>query len=105
MKSKTIVPYLQVAPLAIVLFLFLAMPMALVAVVSVFRNKLFVGLVPAFTFENYFDIFSNLVNYQLYFSTIKFTIIVLAMSPTRPARCAMAAPTKNASPKSPCGTT
>ncbi|MHA1564276.1 MAG: ABC transporter permease [Alphaproteobacteria bacterium] len=80
MKSKNIIPYLQVAPLAIVLFLFLAAPMALVLVVSVFRNKLFVGLVPAFTFENYFDIFTHMVNYQLYFSTIRFTVIVLAIT-------------------------
>ncbi len=80
MKNKNIIPYLQAAPLALVLFFFLAAPLALVFVVSVFRNKIFVGLVPAFTFENYFDIFTNLVNYQLYFSTIKFTVIVLSIT-------------------------
>ncbi len=80
MKSRNLIPYLQAAPLAIVLFLFLAAPLALVLVVSVFRNKLFVGLVPAFTFENYFSILTNAVNYQLYLSTLKFTVIVLAVT-------------------------
>ncbi len=80
MKGKNIVPYLQVAPLALVLLVFLAVPMALVVVVSVFRNQLFVGLVPAFTFVNYADILSNTVNFQLYLSTLKFAAIVLAIT-------------------------
>ena len=80
MKGKNIIPYLQVAPLALVLLVFLAVPMALVVVVSVFRNQLFVGLVPAFTFVNYADILSNTVNFQLYLSTLKFAAIVLAIT-------------------------
>ena len=80
MTRKNIIPYLQVAPLALVLLVFLVVPMALVIVVSVFRNQLFVGLVPAFTFANYADILSNAVNFQLYLSTIKFTAIVLAIT-------------------------
>ncbi len=80
MTRKSIVPYLQVLPLALVLFFFLVVPMALVIVVSVFRNQLFVGLVPAFTFENYAGILTSLVNLQLYLSTLKFTAIVLAIT-------------------------
>ncbi len=80
MKATRIVPYIQILPLALVLFLFLVVPMALVLVVSVFRNQLFVGLVPAFSFENYAAILSNFVSFELYFSTIKFTAIVLAIT-------------------------
>ena len=80
MKAKNIVPYIQILPLAVILFLFLVVPMTLVVVVSVFRNQLFVGLVPAFSFENYADILSSFVSFQLYFSTIKFTAIVLAIT-------------------------
>ena len=80
MSGKNIIPYLQIAPLALVLLLFLVLPMTLVVVVSVFRNQLFVGLVPAFTFTNYADILTNSVNFTLYLSTIKFTAIVLAIT-------------------------
>lgn len=80
MKSSRIVPYIQILPLALVLFLFLVVPMVLVLVVSVFRNQLFVGLVPAFSFENYLSILTNFVSFELYFSTIKFTAIVLAIT-------------------------
>ena len=78
MKRSSITPYIQVAPLAVLLLVFLIAPLALVLVVSVFRNQLFVGLVPAFTFVNYADVLTNAVNFQLYLSTIKFAIIVLA---------------------------
>ena len=80
MKRSSIIPYLQVAPLALVILVFLIAPLALVVVVSVFRNQLFVGLVPAFTFVNYADILSNVVNFQLYLSTLKFAAIVLAIT-------------------------
>lgn len=80
MTPRSIVPYIQILPLAIVLLFFLVIPMSLVLVVSVFRNQLFVGLVPAFTFENYAGILASLVNLQLYLSTLKFTAIVLAIT-------------------------
>ena len=79
MKAKNIVPYIQILPLAVILFLFLVVPMTLVVVVSVFRNQLFVGLVPAFSFENYADILSSFVSFQLYFSTIKLNRCCMAI--------------------------
>lgn len=81
MKSNSsLVSYLQVAPLALVLLLFVIVPIALVVVVSVFRYQILVGSVPDFTFKNYIDILSNPTNWRLYLSTIKFTIIVLAIT-------------------------
>jgi putative spermidine/putrescine transport system permease protein len=80
MKRNWIVPYLQVAPLVLVLLLFVIVPLALVVVVSFYRYQVLVGLVPDFTFKNYADILSNPTNWKLYFSTLKFTVIVLAIT-------------------------
>ncbi len=81
MKSNSsLVSYLQVAPLALVLLLFVIVPIALVVVVSVFRYQILVGSVPDFTFKNYIDILSNPTNWRLYLSTLKFTVIVLAIT-------------------------
>jgi len=73
-------PYLQVAPLTLVLLLFFAIPVALVVAVSFFRYQMLVGLVPDFTFKNYIDVLSNPTSWSLYISTFKFTLIVLAIT-------------------------
>ena len=71
---------MQVMPLAAVLLAFVIVPLLLVITVSFFRYKVFVGMVPAFSLDNYTEIFSNPTSWKLYFSTIKFTLIVLAIS-------------------------
>jgi putative spermidine/putrescine transport system permease protein len=79
--SKTpLATYLQVAPLTIVLFFFFAVPVALVVVVSFFRYQMLVGIVPDFTIRNYVDMLTNPTTWTLYLSTIKFTLIVLAIT-------------------------
>ncbi len=81
MKSNSsLVSYQQVAPLALVLLLFVIVPIALVVVVSVFRYQILVGSIPDFTFRNYADVLSNPTNWRLYLSTLKFTVIVLAIT-------------------------
>ena len=79
-RNSSLVSYLQVAPLALVLLLFVIVPIALVVVVSVFRYQILVGSIPDFTFRNYSDILSNPTNWRLYLSTFKFTAIVLAIT-------------------------
>jgi putative spermidine/putrescine transport system permease protein len=79
-KNTLLISYLQVAPLVIVLLLFVVVPLALVVIVSFFRYQVLVGLVPDFTFKNYIDLVTNPTNWWLYFSTIKFTVIVLAIT-------------------------
>jgi putative spermidine/putrescine transport system permease protein len=79
-KNALLISYLQVAPLFIVLVLFVIVPLALVVAVSFFRYQVLVGLVPDFTFKNYADILSNSTTWWLYFSTLKFTVIVLAIT-------------------------
>ena len=79
--TKSMLPtYLQVAPLTIVLALFFIVPVALVVVVSFFRYQMLVGIVPDFTVKNYVDLLSNPTTWTLYRSTLKFTLIVLAIT-------------------------
>ncbi len=80
MNKNSLITCLQVAPLFLVLLLFVVAPLALVVVVSFFRYQMLVGLVPDFTFKNYIDILSNPTNWWLYLSTIRFTAIVLAIT-------------------------
>jgi putative spermidine/putrescine transport system permease protein len=79
-KSSMLPTYLQVAPLTIVLALFFVVPVALVVVVSFFRYQMLVGIVPDFTVKNYVDLLSNPTTWTLYRSTLKFTLIVLAIT-------------------------
>ncbi|MBV8871092.1 MAG: ABC transporter permease [Acetobacteraceae bacterium] len=77
---RTLVPYLQVTPLALVLLVFFVVPIALVLIVSFFRYQMLVGLTPGFTFDNYVDVLGNPTTWRLYLSTVKFTLIVLALT-------------------------
>lgn len=79
-KSSMLPTYLQVAPLTVVLVLFFIVPVALVVVVSFFRYQMLVGIVPDFTVKNYVDLLSNPTTWTLYRSTLKFTLIVLAIT-------------------------
>lgn len=72
--------YLQVSPLAVILILFFAVPVALVIVVSFFRYQMLVGIVPDITLQNYIDILLSRTNWELYGSTLKFAVIVLAIT-------------------------
>ena len=72
--------YLQVAPLSLVLLFFFVIPVALVVLVSFFHYQMLVGMVPQFTSKNYVDLLSNPTTWALYLSTVKFTLIVLAIT-------------------------
>ncbi len=79
-ERKSFIAQLQVAPLVLVLVLFFVIPVALVVIVSFFRYQMLVGLVPDFTFKNYYDLLSNPTTWSLYMSTVKFTLIVLGIT-------------------------
>jgi putative spermidine/putrescine transport system permease protein len=72
--------YLQVAPLSLVLLFFFVIPVALVVLVSFFHYQMLVGMVPQFTSKNYVDLLSDPTTWALYLSTVKFTLIVLAIT-------------------------
>jgi putative spermidine/putrescine transport system permease protein len=79
-RKSLLSTYLQVTPLTLVLLAFFVVPVALVVLVSFFRYQMLVGIVPQFTLKNYVDILTNPTTWSLYWSTVKFTLIVLAIT-------------------------
>jgi putative spermidine/putrescine transport system permease protein len=71
------VPYLQVAPLAIVFLLFLIVPMTMVLVASFFDYNM-TGLIPTLTVQNYVSLLTSRTTLDLYLETLKFALIVWA---------------------------
>ena len=72
-------PYLQAAPLAIVLGLFLAVPILTIIVVS-FWDYDFARLYPDFITTNYSDVLGSWVTWKTYLNTIKYAAIVWAIT-------------------------
>src|ERR1700710_3007508 len=68
----------QAAPLALVLLLFLLLPIALIVVVSFFDYDS-VQIIPAFQFTNYVDVLGSAVTWRTYVNTFRYTIIVWAI--------------------------
>lgn len=73
-------PYVQAAPLTLVFLLFFLLPIVLVVVVSFFDYQTYQILIPDFTFQNYIDVFSSNVTYRTYMITIRFCLIVWALT-------------------------
>jgi putative spermidine/putrescine transport system permease protein len=71
-----LIPYLQVAPLALVFLCFFLIPVCLVVVVSFFDYQAYQILIPDFTWQNYDDVFSSETTYRTYLNTVKFCVIV-----------------------------
>lgn len=79
MRSR-LAPYLQVAPLTLVFFLFFLLPIVLVVVVSFFDYQTYQILIPDFTFQNYVDVFTSNVTYRTYIITARFCLIVWGLT-------------------------
>jgi putative spermidine/putrescine transport system permease protein len=73
------VPYLQVAPLAVVFLFFLVVPMTMVLVASFFDFNM-TGLVPSLTLGNYIDLLTSRNTFALYLQTLKYALIVWAIT-------------------------
>jgi len=73
------VPYLEVAPLAIILFFFFVVPMAMVLVASFFDYNM-TGIIRTFTLSNYIDLLTSRTTLELYLETLKFALIVWAIT-------------------------
>lgn len=71
--------YLQAAPLALVLAVFLLVPILTILVVS-FWDYDSVRLIPAFVLDNYADILGDLTTWRTYLSTLRFAVIVWAIT-------------------------
>lgn len=72
---SSVVPYIQVAPLALILLVFFGIPLVTVVVVSFFDYVNF-QTVPAFMFYNYEEVFSSGLTITLYLTMLKFSAIV-----------------------------
>jgi putative spermidine/putrescine transport system permease protein len=71
--------WLQVAPLVLVLLLFFGLPMLVVLAVSFFDFSR-TEIIPAFILDNYIDLFRSEVTLRLYASSLKFALIVWAVT-------------------------
>jgi len=73
------VPYLQVAPLAVIFLFFLVVPMMMVLVAS-FLDFNMTGLLPTLTLGNYIDLLTSRNTFALYLQTLKYALIVWAIT-------------------------
>ena len=77
------VPYLQAAPMALVFLVFFVLPLAATVVVSFWQYTQY-SIEPAFTWQNYGDVFDGCIaelpelctTFATYLSTLKFCLIV-----------------------------
>ena len=77
--SPQIVSWLQVAPVALILVFFFGLPMLVVVAVSFFdygHGQIY----PAFIFDNYLEIFQSSLTLRLYLKSLKFALIVWAVT-------------------------
>lgn len=72
-------PYLQAAPLALILGAFLLLPILMIAVVS-FWDYDFASMYPDFVTFNYTDTLGSWVTWKTYLNTLKFAFIVWALT-------------------------
>jgi putative spermidine/putrescine transport system permease protein len=77
---KKFTPYLQALPLSLVFLAFFLAPLCLVVVISFFDYQAYDILIPDFVFFNYEDVFSSQVTYATYWITLKFCVIVWAIT-------------------------
>ena len=77
---KKFTPYLQALPLSLVFIAFFLAPLCLVVVISFFDYQAYDILIPDFVFFNYEDVFSSQVTYATYWITLKFCLIVWAIT-------------------------
>jgi putative spermidine/putrescine transport system permease protein len=71
--------WLQVGPLAVILTLFFGIPVVVVIIVSFFDFD-HSDIIPTFIFDNYVDVFTSDVTLRLYLSSLKFAVIVWAIT-------------------------
>jgi putative spermidine/putrescine transport system permease protein len=77
---RTIATYLQALPITLVFLLFFLLPLCLVVVISFFDYQSYQILIPDFVTFNYEDVFTSPVTYATYLITLKFCVIVWAIT-------------------------
>ncbi|MCB1377434.1 MAG: ABC transporter permease [Alphaproteobacteria bacterium] len=74
MKKTSLAPYLQVAPLAFIMVMFVALPLAVLLTLSFWQSD-GISLTPAFSFENYEIVLGSPLTWTLLLATLKFAAI------------------------------
>ena len=74
-----VAPYLQAAPLAIILLIFLFIPIATIIVVS-FWDYDFARIIPDFVLTNYEETLGSPVTWRIYVNTLRYAAIVWAIT-------------------------
>lgn len=72
---KTLQPYLLALPQTLVFLLFLVFPIVMILLVSFWQFNGY-AMVPAFSLENYVDIFTSNVSFATYLNTFKYVLLV-----------------------------
>jgi len=72
-------PYLQAAPLALILLIFLFIPILTIAIVS-FWDYDFARIIPDFVLTNYEETLGSAVTWRIYMNTLRYTAIVWAIT-------------------------
>ncbi|EFL88208.1 ABC spermidine/putrescine transporter, inner membrane subunit [Ahrensia sp. R2A130] len=76
-RSNTTIGWLLASPLAIVLVLFLVLPIVMIVVVSFWGATEF-SIYPAFQLDNYEFLFASPVTYTVFLNTLMYTVITWA---------------------------
>ena len=79
MTLSRLAPYLQATPLTAILMLFLVLPIATIVMVS-FWDYDSIQIFPAFVFTNYEETITSPVTWNTYINTLKYTVIVWAIT-------------------------
>lgn len=77
--TPTRTSYLQASPLALVLGVFLLIPIATIVIVSFWDYNEY-ELIPGFVLQNYVDALGSAVTWRTYVATIRFAVIVWAFT-------------------------
>jgi len=77
---KNLTPYLQALPISAIFVAFFVLPLCLVVVISFFDYQTYDILIPDFVTFNYIDVFTSNVTYATYLITLKFCVIVWAIT-------------------------
>ena len=78
---RTLITWLQAAPLALILLGFLVAPIIMIVIVSFWGATEF-SIYPDFQLENYKFLFSSPVTYKVFFATFKYAFITWALTLT-----------------------
>jgi putative spermidine/putrescine transport system permease protein len=78
-RGVGVAPYLQATPLAIILGVFLLIPIATIVVVS-FWDYDFARIIPAFVLTNYIEAIGSPVTWKTYLNTLEYAAIVWAVT-------------------------